>query len=338
LGLSEPALQSKPQRFDACNGQANRLFDSESRAVWRIAIKGNVAMKITIPQTKIASSRVQQVNVGEIRIGPVKIDQMTLNNVHVQGSTGIAEMRNVNLALTMAFGLDWRVGVTISMPDGIPDVDFSDSGTLDLGTLRLGIGLGDVTLPGLAALAFDVSSLVTNDISAMVGPMKNLNLGAALAERIQTQNLVAPASGFNINGLGVAGISGAGIGIPDAAVAAATIGRLSGGSLPMPDLRIPGVELPQTTIPSLASQNVDAASNPIVSKMPGVDVGLLAATLKVTTTAALHLDELRIDNIRAGATIGEIALKNVVLPYEILDVTLSQIGIETIDVPQLEVN
>ena len=86
------------------------------------------------------------------------------------------------------------------------------------------------------------------------------------------------------------------------------------------------------------SQNVDATSNAVVSKMPTVDVGLLAATLKVTTTAAFHLDELRIDNIRASASIGEIALKNVVLPYEVLDITLSQIGIETIEVPQLEVN
>ena len=295
-------------------------------------------MKIKIPQANIARCGVQQVNVGEVRIGAVKIDQLTLNNVHVQSSTGIAEMRNVNVALTMVFGLDWRVGVTISMPDGIPDVDFSDSGTLDLGTLRLGIGLGDVTLPGLAALAFDVASLAVNDLSAIVGPIKNLKLGAALAERIQAQNVVTPTNGFDVTGLGVAGINALGIDVPDAAIASATIGRVSGGSLPITDLRIPGVELPQAAIPRLASQNVDATSNPIVSKMPTVDVGLLAATLKVTTTAAFHLDELRIDNIRASASIGEIALKNVVLPYEVLDITLSQIGIETIEVPQLEVN
>jgi len=295
-------------------------------------------MKIMIPQAKIAQSRIQQVNVGEVKIGPVKVDQLTLNDVHVQGSTGTAEMRNVNLALTMVFGLDWRVGVTISMPDGIPDVDFSDSGTLDLGTLRLGIGFGDVTLPGLAALAFDVQSLAVNDLSAIVGPIKNLNLGAALAEQIQAQNVVAPANGFDITGLGVGAISAHAIAVPDAAAAAATIGRVSGGSLPIPDLSIPSVELPQAAIPSLASQNVDATSNPVVSKMPTVDVGLLATTLKVTTTAAFHLDELRIDNIRAGASIGAIALKNVVLPYEILNITLSQIGIDAIEVPQLEVN
>jgi hypothetical protein len=72
--------------------------------------------------------------------------------------------------------------------------------------------------------------------------------------------------------------------------------------------------------------------------MPTVDVGLLAATLKVTTTAKFHLDELRIENIKASASIGEIALKNVVLPYEVLNLTLLEIGIESIEVPQVEVS
>lgn len=295
-------------------------------------------MKIVVPQSSIGKSRVQQVSVGEIRIGSVQIDQLTLNNLHVQTSTGIAQMRNVRLQLTMAFGLGWRVGLSISMPDGIPDVDFSDSGTLDLGTLTLGIVIGDLTLPGLANLAFDIPSLPVNNLAAVVGSIKNLNLGAVLAEQIKAQNLVTPTKGFQITGLGVAGISAQGIRIPDAAIAAATVGRITGGTLPIPALSIPSIGLPEVSIPRLSSQNVDATTNPVVSTLPTVDVGLLAATLKVTTTAKFHLDELRIDNIKAAASIGEIALKNVVLPYEVLDLTLSRIGIETIEVPQVEVS
>ena len=63
------------------------------------------------------------------------------------------------------------------------------------------------------------------------------------------------------------------------------------------------VELPDVLLPAVNSRNVDAASNPVVSKMPTVDVGLLAATLKITTTAAFHIDELRIENVRASTSI-----------------------------------
>jgi len=295
-------------------------------------------MKAKIAQANIARARVQRVDVGEVKIGAVHIDRLTLGSVHVQSSTGIAQMRNVVVTLTLAFGLDWRVGVKISMPDGISDVDFSDSGTLDLGTLRLGVALGDLTLPGLASLAFDIPSLGVNDVNAVVGPLKNLNLGAAVAEGIRAQGLVAPGSGFTVAGLGLTGATVSGVSVPDASLASATIARVSGGTLPLPGLTIPGVELPDVLLPVVASQNVDATSNPVVSRMPTVDVGLLAATLKVTTTATFHVDELRIENVRAATSIGEITMQNIVLPYEVLDITLSQIGIETIDVPQVEVS
>src|SRR4030095_4539664 len=191
-------------------------------------------MEIKVSQTSIAQSRVQQVSVGEIKIGAVHIDQLTLNNVHVQTSTGLAQMRNVRLSLTLAFALDWRVGVKISMPDGIPDVNFSDSGTLDLGSITLGIVFGNITLPGLANLSFDIPTLPVNDLAAVVGPIKNLNLGSVLAEQIRAQNLVTPTGGFNVSGLGVGGVSVSDLSIPDAAVGSATIGRISGGTLPIP--------------------------------------------------------------------------------------------------------
>ena len=295
-------------------------------------------MKIAVPDVGISRARVQQVSVGEIKIGSVRVEQLLLSNIHVQTSTGIAQMRNVRLALTLQFGLDWRVGVKISMPDGIPDVDFSESGTLDLGTLTLRIGLGNLTLPGFANLSFDIPSLPVDDISAVVGSIKNLNLGAIVAEQIRAQNVITPTAEFQINGLGLTGVSAKGISVPDAAVAGATIGKIAGGALPIANLTIPNLALPQAAIPTLSSQNVDATSNSVVATLPKVDIGLLAATLKVTTTAAFHLDELRIDNIKASASIGEIALKDIVLPYEVLNLTLSQIGIETIEVPQLEVN
>ncbi len=295
-------------------------------------------MKIAVPESKIARSRVEQVSVGEIRIGAVHVDQLLLSNVHVQTSTGLAQMRNVRLSLTLAFALQWRVGVKISMPDGIRDVDFSDSGTLDLGTLTLGIGFGNLTLPGLANLAFDIPSLPVNNLAAVIGPIKNLNLGAVLAEQIRAQNLVTPNNGFTIGGLGFGGLNVSGLGIPNATVGNATVARVTGGALPIPALKIPNISLPQASIPTVRTQNVDTTANPIVSQLPGVDIGLLAATLKVTTTAKFHLDELRLSNIKASAAIGEIALTNVVLPYEVLGVTLSQIGIETLEIPQVEVN
>lgn len=294
-------------------------------------------MKISIPQASVGAARVQQLGVGEVRLGPAQIGRLTLSDLKLRTATGVAQMRNLKLMLTLGFALKWSVGLVIDMPDPFGDINLSDGGTLDLGSLTLGIGFGHVTLPGLADLALDVPSLQVPGLSALVGPLKKLNLGAVLAERIRAEGLVAPAQGFTLGGLGLGSASAQGITLDGASVAAASVGRISGGSVPLATIGIPGVALPAVTLPRISCQAIAATAQPVVTKLPPADAGLLKATLTVTTTAAFAMDELRIDGVKASASIGEIALKDVVLPYEILDLSLAQLGIEQIDIPQAEV-
>jgi hypothetical protein len=44
-----------------------------------------------------------------------------------------------------------------------------------------------------------------------------------------------------------------------------------------------------------------------------------------------------IRNLTAGASIGKIELHNVVAPYELLNLTLAQVGIDTIAVPTVAI-
>jgi len=292
-------------------------------------------MKATIPDARIAKSNVQQVQIGEVKIGPIAIEKLVIRNVRVRTSTGVAQMRNVRTALTLQFALDWKVGVSIDTPLG--DVDFSRNGTIDLGALSLALSFGHIDLPGFANLSFDIPSLPVNNVSAVVGAIKNLNLGAVMAEQIRARDATAPRDGFQLTGLGLASVRADGLKIPAADAGQVTIGRVKGGALPLTNLTIPNLALPQATIPSLSSRNLDATTNP-VTKGLHADAGLLEVTLRVTTTARLQVEELRVDNIKAAATVGAIELSNVVLPYEVLNLTLSQIGIESIEVPQLEVS
>lgn len=294
-------------------------------------------MKFSMPETTVGTAGAQQVNVGQVKLGPVRIGLLSLDDLKVQAKTGVAQMRNVRVVLTLVFALDWTVGVIIDAgPFG--KIDFSESGTLDLGKLELGIGFGNVTLPGLADLTLDIAKLRIADLSAVIGSLKDLKLGPVLAERIKAQGLVAPAQGFQLDGLGLSAASAQGIAMADATIDSATIGRVCGGTLPLAGLTIPKLAFPQVKVPRVSCLNVGADSNAVVTEMPEVDIGLLKSTLTVTTTAHFEVDELRLDGIKAAASVGEIVMKNVELPYEILDLSLSQIGIERIGVPAVKVN
>lgn len=294
-------------------------------------------MKIKVPQATVGSAGVQQVSVGQVKIGAARIGKLTMSGLAVKASTGTAQLRNVRVALTMLFSLDWTAGLVIDAgPFG--KIDFTQSGTLDLGKLEMAIGLGDVGLPGLAKLALDVPEVELSDLPIVVGAIRNMKLGALLAERVKAQGLAAPKGGFKLDGLGLGNTSVEDLALPDAKLDKVTVGKVSGGSLPLPAFSIPGLAFPQVAVPSLASGKVGVDTNPVVTPMPEADIGLLKAQLTVTTTAHLDIEELRLDNLQAAASIGEIVLDDVELPYEILDLTLSQVGIESIGVPAVKVS
>lgn len=294
-------------------------------------------MKITIPEATIGTAGAQQVSVGEVRLGAVHVGLLSLNGVTLQASSGVAQLRNVQVVLTLVFALDWTVGVVIDA-GVLGKIDFSQSGTLNLGTLQLGIGFGHVSLPGLADLSLDIPTLALADVPAAIGALKKLELGPLLAERIKARGLVAPTAGFQLDGLGLGAASAQDLALPAAALDGVTIRRISGGTLPLAGLSVPDVSFPQVRIPRLSCQDIAADSQSVVTEMPEADVGLLKGTLRVTTTAHLEVEELRVDGLQAAASIGEIALRDVVLPYEILDLTLAKIGIEHIGVPAVKVS
>jgi len=294
-------------------------------------------MKITLPEATVGRAAVQQVNVGQVKLGPARIGKLSLSGTKLRASMGVAQLRNVRVALTLTFSLKWTAGLVIDA-GVLGKIDLSQSGTMDLGKLDLGVGLGHVDLPGLADLKLDMADFSVADLEVVVGALKTLKLGAVLAERVKAQGLVAPTQGFQLGGLGLASAGVQGATVAAASVDKVSVGRVSGGSLPLAGLTIPGIAFPQVKVPSVTCQQFGSASNPLVTPLPEADVGVLKAQLTVTTTARFDVDELRLEGIKASASVAEVSLKNVELPFELLDLSLSQIGIESIGVPEMKVN
>lgn len=294
-------------------------------------------MKVRLPETTVGSAAVQQVNVGQVKLGPAHIGKLSLSGAKLRASMGVAQLRNVRVSLTLTFSLKWTAGLVIDAGE-LGKIDLSQSGTMDLGKLDLGVGLGHVDLPGLADLKLNMADFSVADLEIVVGALKALKLGAVLAERVKAQGLVAPTQGFQLGGLGLAGASVQGTAVADASVDKVSVGRVSGGSLPLAGLSIPGLAFPQIKVPSVTCQKFGSASNPLVTPLPEADVGVLKAQLTVTTTARFDVDELRLEGIKASAAVAEVSLKNIEIPFELLDLSLSQIGIESIGVPEMKVN
>jgi hypothetical protein len=51
----------------------------------------------------------------------------------------------------------------------------------------------------------------------------------------------------------------------------------------------------------------------------------------------MHVGHLEITDATASATVGSIALHNVTLPFDVLNLTLANVGINTVQIPAFNV-
>lgn len=289
-------------------------------------------MRVRVPEGQIAQLGVQEIDIGQLNAGPLSIGTLVLTDTHLGIGTGSAELVNLRVTVSVEMSLAWRVTVKIPLVD-----DWTWSGDLDLGAKSIRVQLGDVTCPGLDSLDVDLPSLTIDNVTAALGPIRHLHLGALVAEQIAARDAVLPVPDFQVTGLGVGRVQVAGASVPAGTVGSTAIERVSGQAFPVGTVTIPGLDLPEMTIDDVSSDAVDVEARSNVIRQ-GADLGVLDVTLSLSPTVRTQLDQLRLSNVRSTGSIASVEMRDVVLPYEALGVTLSQIGIHDISVPTIEVS
>jgi hypothetical protein len=149
--------------------------------------------------------------------------------------------------------------------------------------------------------------------------------------------VVAPVPDFQVAGIGLTAVALQGLSVPGASLDTVHVGSLTGGSVPLGSITLPNLQLPAASVADIVSQGLDVRMVGSQESLGGGG-GLLSVSLDVVPAARVQVDELTISGVQASASVGSVQLTDVVLPFEVLDVTLSQLGIETVTVPTVEVS
>ena len=289
-------------------------------------------MQVKVPQLAVGQAGVQTVSVGHLGIGPVTVGSLAINNAGVTLASGHGVMQNVQAMVTLKLSVEWHIHV--GLPDGIPDIDVGD--TYDLGSLSVSLPAGDIELPALSNLKFDIPALAAQNLAVNADPL-SLQVTGVAADTIQARDLALPRDGFTISGLSVGSLSAAGLGVPAASVAQATVGHLHGDPVQLPALSLSGLQLPAVQIPSISSTIPLTIPANLESVGAGFDAGILRMIVHIQPSVLMSVQHLQITNANASATVGQLVLKNVTLPFDALNITLSEIGIDTIEIPNFTV-
>ncbi|HUB63034.1 MAG TPA: hypothetical protein VL996_01050 [Methylocella sp.] len=289
-------------------------------------------MHVNVPKLDIQQAGLSTLSVGQVAIGPITVSELVLNdtNFALTGAQGL--LKDVNVTITIKVSVDWHVHVGLPWP--LPDIDVGD--TYDLGSLSFPAPVGDIALPSLNNVHINIPALSGQNLSVSANPL-SLDLQGASADQIGVTNVTLPSAGFTLAGLQLNSVEGEALSVPAAKVDQATIHHVHAAPIKIPAFTLGNLNLPALHIPQMSSSAPLDIPADLQSRSIGFDAGILRLSITLTPSALSHIDRLEISNANANATVGQIVLHNVELPFDALNLTLSQIGITSITIPAFTV-
>ena len=291
-------------------------------------------MQVTVPALDVQQANIQTIDIGNVTIGPITVGDLVVNNADFAMTGAHGRLQSVSVRISIHVTFDWHIHV--GLPDGIPDINIGDS--YDLGNLVFGpVNVGDIDIPALNNIHLHIPTLTAQNMSAAANPL-GLHLGPATAEGVHAANVALPTAGFSINGLTLTSVTGSTLSVPAAKVDHASVQRLHGAPIQIPAFVLNNIHLPSVSLPSASSSAPLDIPATLSTLSVGFDAGILRASIHLTPTATSHIDHLEITNASANASVGQVVLHNITLPYDALNITLSQLGITSVAVPTFNVS
>jgi hypothetical protein len=282
-----------------------------------------------VPALTAQQANLNKIDIGTLAVGPIAVGSLVIDNTDFAMNAAQAILRNLSVTLGLNLKIKWSIDVEL----------FSDSGTEDLGTVEFDVPLPDLTLAPLNNISVNIPTLTAQNASGQADPL-SLSVSNATADQIRASNTVLPTAGFTVAGLSVTSIEGEQIDVPAVGIDSATVAHLHGDPIVIPNFTLRNLTLPAAQSPSITNTAplvMPLALGPL-RPAPGIDIGILSVALLITPIVTTHVGHLEITSVTASATVGQISLRDVTLPYDVLNLRLSQLGINSVAIPSFAVS
>ncbi len=287
---------------------------------------GAAARKINVDHVKADRGTVSKIDIGRINLGTAQIDRLTITGLNANLHGAQAFMQNVRMVLELRFTLTWKV-----------DLGWLGSwgDTNNLGSLHFGMNLGNVSVPSLANIDFQVPSLSTTNVSAAMQPIANLSLGAADFNQLFLNATQAPSSGFTLSGLGVGNVSVKNVEVPQTTTAQVKIDEFQ----PANHIVLPGAEVQNLQLPSAQAGSITAGGFNLTAiasrRCLVVDLGVLEIELCVEPVTHLSVGSMLVQDVALSATASRLNIENIALPINVRNIALDDMNLHNIRINEI---
>lgn len=281
-----------------------------------------MTQSINIAQITAASGTAVDIEIDKIVLGGLTIGQLTLQGTSLDIASGSAFLQNVRIVISLDFTFNWSVDVFF----------WSDSGSIDLGTLTFPVSLGNVAIPALNNIPLNIPNIVLANLSAAIAPLTSIDLGGGTFSGLTATNTVVPKSGFTLTGLGLGSVSISNLQVPEATMAAVSVQDFHpNANVVLPSATLSSLQLPSGTASDIQTTAAIGFTGIASRQSVGFGFGPVSASISVTPTAFVSIGSLLLSNVKLSGSVVQAILANVGIPVDVRGINLKMIDIGQIN-------
>ncbi len=294
-------------------------------------------MQTVIPDVTIARAGVARIGIGRLDVGPIAVGQLIASDVALELRSGRAELADVRVTVRLRFSLLWSLRVPLPWPfDDIVLAEREDAlGSMRLPTFRF----GDAEIPQLRDIDLRIPELRAPGIVVAADPVTGLEVTGVQAQEIHVADLTLPTAGFSLGGgLGLTALNVNDVSVPAAGAGSVAIREVEGAPVRLPAASLRDLVLPAASAGNVGSGPIDLSidrSDPFDT--PSVPLPFIRVALRVRASARTQVAQMRLTGLQAGASVGSVEVRDVTVPFRAGELTLSDLGLDVLEIPMVEV-
>lgn len=292
-------------------------------------------MQTVVPEVRIARAHVARVGIGRLDLGPIAVGELIATQVGAQIRSGRAELRDLHVTVRLRFRLVWSLRVPLPWP--FDDIVITEQ-VSDLGSLDLPFAFGDAEIPGLRDIDLQIPQLRATDVVTEADPVTGVEVIGVQADGVRLLDLTLPVAGFQFAGLDLTAVNVNDVAVPAAGARTVAVQALRGAPIRLPVLRLRGLSLPAAAAGDVGSGPIDLTvnrSDPF--ETPTLPLGVLRVALRVEAGARTRVAQMRLSDMQVGASARTVEVRDVTVPFSAGQLTLSDLGLDVLEIPLLGV-
>ena len=289
--------------------------------------------KVTIGKLGMNEVNFPKIKIDRISPGKTVIKELILEGLELSTEDACLTLQGITIDTKLFLFLDYKISGVVT----------KQGTAFAMGEIQLALNVGDIKLD-IPDIVASIEETKVQNLEVSVAPIDNLIFPGIVAKVLELNNLRLPTSGFKIShGVKLESMELSNLTIPDADAKKIMIKSVSGMSVSVPGIELPGISL-ELEAGDIDLKNVGAKVSKKKQCTPWVPILRIPlpplnfdARICVQPETNLTIDKLTITNIKQKLGLKKMTATNLVLPFDVLGIQLTNLKIKGIEIPQVEV-